>query len=411
MPGERTWTRSRNGSPMTRFTASRATSTNVQVESPVITNRLNIGTIHTVPRRVWMALVDRSIALLGLTADELCDAAAIRLASGHGIALSVYKQVMHEGRFAPEEFGVPDRTATAWRENFHFELPDVVRTESESAAVGGDTVKTVLRRSSGLEYESVRIPMGEGRASLCVSSQIGCGRACRFCETGRMGFLDNLSVVEIVGQVVLARTLATKDSPAPQAVVFMGMGEALDNTDSLIQVLRVLNDSTGLRYAQDRLTVCTVGHVAGIRRLRELGWKRLNLSLSLNAANDELRQSLMPINRTWPLAEVQAALVEFRQRPNFQVGINYCLMPDINDQREHAAEIARFCEPLGRSMVYLIPYNPGSHPITRAPESAEVDRFIGWLRDEGLSVRRRITKGRDVMAACGQLGNLNLRNR
>jgi 23S rRNA (adenine2503-C2)-methyltransferase len=155
--------------------------------------------------------------------------------------------------------------------------------------------------------------------------------------------------------------------------------------------------------------VCTVGHVHGIRRLAAAGFKRLNLSVSLNAPDDALRAELMPIARKVPLSELQQALSEYRPRRNFALGVNYCLMPGINDAREHAAGVARFCAPLQRVMVNVIPFNPGNAPLTRKPTEPEIERFIGWLRDEGLPVRRRITKGGSVMAACGQLGNVELR--
>jgi 23S rRNA (adenine2503-C2)-methyltransferase len=168
----------------------------------------------------------------------------------------------------------------------------------------------------------------------------------------------------------------------------MGMGEALDNFDAVTQALRVLTDTSGLSIAQERITVCTVGRVDGIRKLKAMGWKRLNLSVSLNAPDDALRRELMPVARKTPLAELQQALVEYRPRRNFALGVNYCLLPGINDAPEHAAGVARFCAPL----------------------EDEIDRFIGLLRDQGLPVRRRITKGRSVMAACGQLGNVELRH-
>ena len=189
----------------------------------------------------------------------------------------------------------------------------------------------------------------------------------------------------------------------------MGMGEALDNARNVIQAIRVLNDEAGLAIGQERLTVCTVGHVEGIRRLQSEGLKRLNLSISLNAANDSLRSEIMPINRRSDLSDLQQVLASYRPRRNFALGVNYCLLPGINDTDEDARAIAKFCEPLGRVLVNLIPYNPGTRPLTRAPEEHEVEQFIGWLRAEGLAVRERVTKGRSVMAACGQLGNPDAR--
>jgi 23S rRNA (adenine2503-C2)-methyltransferase len=229
---------------------------------------------------------------------------------------------------------------------------------------------------------------------------------CRFCETARMGLLRHMRTSEIVAQLLVARHVLGWEF---RNVVFMGMGEALDNADHVIPALRVLTDSHGLGMSQERITICSVGNVDGIAKLQSLGMKRLNLSISLNAGNDALRESLMPINKKTPLGELQQVLLGYRPRPNFVLGVNYCLMPEFNDRAEHAREVAEFCRPLGRVMVNVIPYNPGSVPITRAPEEGEIDRFIEMLRAEGLPVRRRITKGRSVMAACGQLGNVELR--
>lgn len=308
---------------------------------------------------------------------------------------------MLQGRFEPEDFGLGPQACEAWRAEFSFDLPEVVRVKSDDGPQG-TTSKMVLRLRDGLEAESVCIPMGRGKYTLCVSSQVGCKMGCAFCETGRMGLLRHLTTGEIVAQWLVARH---RLNWPVRNVVFMGMGEALDNADNVIQALRVLNDEAGLAIAQERLTICTVGHLEGIRRLNSLGFRRLNLSISLNAANDSLRSEIMPINRRTDLRTLQRALIEYRPRRNFALGVNYCLLPGINDGRADARAIAGFCEPLGRVLVNLIPYNPGSMPLTRVPREEEVERFIGWLREDGLPVRQRITKGRSVMAACGQLGN------
>jgi 23S rRNA (adenine2503-C2)-methyltransferase len=231
---------------------------------------------------------------------------------------------------------------------------------------------------------------------------------CTFCETGRMGLIRHLSAAEIVSEVV---TVRAKLGWPVRNLVFMGMGEALDNVDHVIQALHVLTDKRGLHYSHERITICTSGHAEGLARLAALGWKRLNLSISLNAANDEARSRVMPVNRKTPLAELQRILAAYPQRRNFTLGVNYCLMPGMNDARQDATDIAAFCKPLGRVLVNLIPYNPGNAPLTRAPEEDEIVRFIGWLREDGLPVRRRITKGRSIMAACGQLGNVELRKK
>ncbi len=336
-----------------------------------------------------------------LTSVELVAEAQKRLPKGHGVARRVYRLAMQSGRFDPESFGLGARSGIAWREAFEFDLPEVVRIDTDTGAFGV-TSKVVLRLDDGLEVEAVSIPMGHGRVTLCVSSQVGCKMGCTFCETGRMGLLRHLRTEEIVGQLLVAQHHL---GWPVRNIVFMGMGEALDNADHVIRALRVLNDPGGLAIAQERITVCTVGHVEGIQRLWGEGMRRLNLSISLNAATDALRSELMPVNRRTDLATLREALLAYRPRRNFVLGVNYCLLPGINDTEQDVRDIAAFCQSLGRVLVNVIPYNPGSSPIATAPDEAATDRFIGWLRDEGLPVRRRVTKGRNVMAACGQLGN------
>lgn len=344
-------------------------------------------------------------ALHGMTSDEVVTEARRSLSRGAGKTRAIYRQVMREGRFEPESLGLGPAAVSAWRGAFSFELPEVVRTVEEP---GDDdpTRKVVLRGDDGLEHEAVSIPMGRARYTLCVSSQVGCKMGCRFCETARMGLLRHLTAAEIVAQVLLARHVL---GWSVRNVVFMGMGEALDNFDNLAQALRVLTDPGGMAMGQERLTICTVGNVDGIRRLAELGYKRLNLSVSLNAARDDLRREIMPVAKRYSLDALQVALARYRPRRNFALGVNYCLLPGINDSRRDAQLVAEFCGPLERVLVNVIPYNPGTAPIAPAPTDADVDRFIGWLRAEGLPVRRRVTKGRAVMAACGQLGNAGLR--
>ena len=358
--------------------------------------------------------------VLGLTSAELIQAARLQGVQGAGVAARLYPVAMREGRFAPEELGLGAAGIASWRAAFTLGLLPVVRVVAETPEAGGEpvayadggTAKAVLRTHDGFEVECVRIPMRRGEDgqqstwSLCISSQVGCRMGCTFCETGRMGLLRNLSAAEIVAQVVTVRAVLGWEI---RNLVFMGMGEALDNAEQVIKALHILTDRRGLGFSQERLTICTSGHAEGLRRLAALGWKRLNLSLSLNAAEDQARSRIMPVNRRTPLAELQGLLAAYPQRRNFILGVNYCLIPGLNDGALDAQRVADFCRPLGRVLVNLIPYNPGSAPIARAPSESEVDGFIAALRGTGLPVRRRVTKGRGIMAACGQLGNVALR--
>ena len=174
----------------------------------------------------------------------------------------------------------------------------------------------------------------------------------------------------------------------------------------MIQALHVLTDPRGFAFAQEKITVCTVGLVDGIERLAALGMKRLGLSLSLNAGGQRLRERLMPAGMTNSLADLQRVLAAYPQRKNFILALNYCLLPGINDTEADAREVAEFAAGLGRTVVNLIPYNPGTAPLAPAPQPDEIDAFLSLLRTFGLDARLRGTKGRSIMAACGQLGGV-----
>ncbi len=302
---------------------------------------------------------------------------------------AAYRRLLHGG---PPTDGVP---LTA-------DIRPVVRTLAD-----GELRKFVQRTADGLEIESVVVPMqrrGGQWKTLCVSSQIGCARACRFCETAQLGLLRNLTVAEIVGQVAAAQ----RDCGRVRNVVFMGMGEPLDNFDAVVKALRVLRDPAGLSFAAERLTISTVGRTAGIRRLAQLGWRRLNLAVSLNAPNDEIRSRIMPHNRFEPMAELRAALLDYPLRNCQYFMIEYVLIPGVNDAHAHALELVEFLRPL-KAVVNVIPYNPRTASPWPAPAEESVVRFLNWLESAGQMCKRRLTKGREQMAACGQLGNPELR--
>lgn len=374
------------------------------------------------------------VDILGLTSDELIQAAA-GLPGGRVVAGQIYRHLFHAHEFAPELFVRSSASVAAWRARFTCGFLPVERVIDEPSD-GAATAKAILGTHDKHRIECVRIPMRIGgpasepltslsqhhetatpqnistiepiSTTLCVSSQVGCRMGCTFCETGRMGLIRHLSAAEIIAQVLVTRRDLNWHC---RNIVFMGMGEALDNVDNVIQALRILTDQRGLHYSQERITVCTSGHAAGIARLKALGWKRLNVSISLNATTDAQRDRIMPVNRRTPLAELQRILADYPQRRNFTLGVNYCLLPGINDTHDDALRIAEFCRPLGRTLVNLIPYNPGTDALTRPPREDEVVGFIDWLRDAGVAVRRRITKGRSIMAACGQLGDGQRRSR
>lgn len=288
--------------------------------------------------------------------------------------------------------------------------------------------RTELAAVSAWETESVIIPMDSYRGSnwhtLCVSSQVGCRMGCTFCETGRMGLLRNLSAAEIVVQRLAARQIMI-EMHGPQKkpfryfgdgiqnIVFMGMGEPLDNLDNVIQAIRVLSDQNGAAMPLTQITVSTVGRIDGLRHLAEVAraepnWRNLRLAISLNAPNDTLREQIMPINKSMPLAELQRTLLEYPLHPRGRYLIEYVMLKGVNDSIEHAEQVARWCRPLP-CVVNLIPYNTQRDAAYAAPGEDSIMPFLKHLRASGIFVKRRVTQGRDLMGACGQLGNPELR--
>lgn len=322
---------------------------------------------------------------------------------GSGLASELYTRFFRQGRWDTEASGLSDASARIWATvctpNSPLTLDHTERDEGEPAAQ-----KAHFRLADGHRIETVLVPMSSpdgDRGTLCLSSQAGCAMACAFCETGRTGLLRNLTTAEIVAQVFEARFTLGWDFTS---LVFMGMGEPLHNFESLVGALRVLIEPRGLAFAQDKITVCTVGLVDGIDRLAALGFKRMGLSLSLNAGHQDLRERLMPAGMVNDLASLHRSLAAYPQRKNFVLALNYCLMPGINDGPGDADAVAAFARDLGRTVVNLIPYNPGTKPLCPAPTGDQIDGFLGLLRSRGLDARLRGTKGRSIMAACGQLG-------
>lgn len=324
---------------------------------------------------------------------------------GSGTASELYSRYFREGAVRYEASGLTPASAAVWDSVCETASPLTLETvQHDDPESGSQAAKALFRLADGPSIETVLVPMagtGGDRGTLCLSSQAGCAMACAFCETGRTGLVRNLTTAEIVAQVFEARFRLGWDFTS---LVFMGMGEPLHNLDAVVPALRVLLDPRGFAFAQEKITVCTVGLVDGIEALGAQGWKRMGLSLSLNAGSQHLRERLMPAGVTNSLPRLHNALAAYPQRKNFILALNYCLMPGINDSGQDADDVAAFARDLGRTVVNLIPYNPGTKPLCPAPTEAEVDGFLTLLRNRGLDARLRGTKGRSIMAACGQLG-------
>lgn len=273
--------------------------------------------------------------------------------------------------------------------------------DAEQTADGDTTRKWLFRAADGVALEAVLMGYPR-RATLCLSSQAGCALGCTFCATGQFGFDRHLEPGEIVAQLAWAQAhLRAHPMPGVPArvgnVVFMGMGEPLANYERVREAIRRMIELMGL--SARAITVSTVGMVPGMRRLAEEPWP-LNLAVSLHAADDDLRSSLVPINDRYPLAEVEAAAANYFQRKRRRVSIEWTMIDGVNDTDRQADLLAPIARRLA-AHVNLIAMNPT--PLTEAMPSTRIDRFVARLEAHGVNVTVRDTRGRDIDAACGQL--------
>lgn len=258
------------------------------------------------------------------------------------------------------------------------------------------TRKYLFELSDGNRIESVLIP-DNGRFTLCVSSQVGCALGCTFCLTGRVGKIRNLSPSEILDQFLQISGL----SPQPITnIVFMGMGEPLDNLENTVRALQTFTHPDFIGFSPKKITVSTSGLVP---KIRELGEKvSVNLSVSLNAPTDDLRSRIMPINRRYPIKELIEESRRFPMPNRKTLTFEYVLLKDVNDSERNARELGELLRGV-RCMVNLIPFNEAPPlPYESSPE-ARVIRFQRILIGYGLNVRIRKSRGRDILGACGQL--------
>ncbi|WP_338741407.1 23S rRNA (adenine(2503)-C(2))-methyltransferase RlmN [Actinomadura luteofluorescens] len=286
-------------------------------------------------------------------------------------------------------------------------LPSLLTPVREMDCDGGTTLKTVWKAFDGVLFESVLMRYPD-RATMCVSSQAGCGMNCPFCATGQAGLTRNLSTAEIVEQVAAgARALASGRVPGGQGrvsnIVFMGMGEPLANYKAVIGAVRRITDPApaGLGISQRSVTVSTVGLVPAIEKLAAEDMS-VRLAVSLHAPDDELRDDLVPINNRWKVSEVLDAAWAYAERSGRRVSIEYALIKDVNDQAWRADLLGRLLR--GHLVhVNLIPLNPtpGSKWTASRPEDER--EFVRRLEAHGVPVTVRDTRGREIDGACGQL--------
>ena len=349
------------------------------------------------PRPGLRLRADRPRGLFDLTPEELEE----RLAALGEPAYRA-RQVAHAAYrdLAPGYAAMttlPARLRATLAESLPFSPLEVVR---QLSADRGETVKTLYRTADGELVETV-LMLYPDRATVCVSCQVGCAVGCAFCATGLGGLSRNLTAGEMVVQTVDAARMARERGRALTNVVMMGMGEPLQNWAETRRMVGILNDPAALGLGARRITISTSGIVPRIRALADEPWQ-VNLAVSLHAPDDALRDTLVPVNRRWPVAELLAAVREYIRKTGRRVSFEYALMRGINDGDETARALAELLRGT-LCHVNVIPLNPVDVLPYERPDPAGVERFAELVRAGGIPTTVRYSRGLEIDAACGQL--------
>ncbi|MFK7831378.1 MAG: 23S rRNA (adenine(2503)-C(2))-methyltransferase RlmN [Congregibacter sp.] len=342
------------------------------------------------------------VNLLGMSREQL-EGFFVDMGEKRFRATQVMKWMHHEG---VTDFEDMSNLGKALRERLAT-IAEVRPPEVESQHDSSDgTRKWLVRIAGGSLVETVLIPDGK-RATLCVSSQVGCSLDCSFCSTGKQGFQRDLTAAEIIGQVWLAidsyDAWQSGNGRVVTNVVMMGMGEPLLNFDNVVTAMDLMMDDLGYGISKRRVTLSTSGVVPALDRLAEVS--EASLAVSLHAPNDELRNQLVPVNRKYPIAQLLASAqryIDAQSDSKRVVTIEYTLMAGINDQPDQARELALLLKEFP-CKINLIPFNPFPNSGYERPSGNAVSRFWQVLVDAGFIVTVRTTRGDDIDAACGQL--------
>jgi len=299
-----------------------------------------------------------------------------------------------------QHFSAPahELTEASFTEGFGFDgvTPVVVQHSNDK-----QTIKGLFRLHDGNEVEAVLMQHHNERNTVCISSQSGCAYACAFCSTGQAGFTRHLTPTEIFDQArYFARHLAAQDRKITN-IVFMGMGEPFHNYDAVMDAVRLLNDPQGLGLGHRHITISTVGIVPQIDAFADEG-VQVNLAISLHAPTDDVRSSIMPVNKKWPVAELMAACERYIGKTNRKVFFEYVMLEGVNDRPQDAEALARLMRgPLHH--VNIIPYNSTPDAALGATGDERIRAFSAILEAKGVLCTVRVPMGRDIAAACGQL--------
>lgn len=283
------------------------------------------------------------------------------------------------------------------QKDFAFDLPTIVKREIDE-----DVEKFLFKLSDGEHIEAVLMRHNYG-LSVCVSSEVGCNMGCRFCESGRLKKVRDLKTSEMVGQII---QIEKEINERIKSVVIMGIGEPLDNYQNVMNFIKIINDPKGLAIGARHITLSTCGLIPKIKELSTFPLQ-INLAISLHAPNDELRSSLMPINKAYPLKDVIAAVKEYIEKTNRRVTMEYILLKDVNDSIACAHELATLLRGMN-VYVNLIPYNETNHLEFKKSSKKAIDAFYQTLQKEKINVTVRREFGSKISAACGQLRSKEL---
>ncbi|MDD5130623.1 MAG: 23S rRNA (adenine(2503)-C(2))-methyltransferase RlmN [Candidatus Omnitrophica bacterium] len=309
------------------------------------------------------------------------------------------------------EFSRMSNLPVALRETLagEFKVTSLHPADTQKSSDG--TTKFLFELADKNLVEAVNIPMAKrlpagktpARASTitgCISSQVGCKFACSFCASGLKGFKRNLSVGEILDEVLYLKNNVS--SGQFTHLVFMGTGEPLDNYDNVLKAIRIINSPDAFNIGARRITISTCGVIPGIKKLAQEDLQ-VELSISLHAAGDKLRSQLMPVNKKYPLAALIKCCQEYIARTNRQITFEYILIKGVNAEAAAAQDLARLLKDLRLAKVNLIPANSVAESKIFPPDSAQIDFFKRYLLKAGLNVTLRRERGQDINAACGQL--------
>lgn len=287
----------------------------------------------------------------------------------------------------------------AIRERLSASHPSAMSSKVIRSSESDSALKLAIELSDGAIIECVRLSDGQGRYTACLSSEVGCAMGCTFCKTGTMGLVRKLEAGEIIEQFIHLQNLGEKISH----IVFMGMGEPLDNFTEVMKAITELHREDGINISYRKITISTCGLVPGIKRLTELNLP-VKLAVSLVSADDETRSKIMKVNRAYPLSELKKALLTFQHHQDKRLTLEYCLLAGVNTTHKAAEDLSRFCRGL-EVLVNLIPWNPIDTLPFNSPSEREIRTFTNDLRSFGVNYTLRRSKGRSADAACGQLAS------